>query len=77
MLFIVSCGIDISEDSNITVDESRCLGSTCRICSKTCKYDAIGFYGPDSKAVIDPVKCISCGECIYECPAGAISGTVR
>ncbi|HNW16088.1 MAG TPA: 4Fe-4S binding protein [bacterium] len=77
LIFIGSCGIDPSEDSNITVDETLCIGSTCRICAKTCKYDAVSFYGPESKALIDPLKCISCGDCISQCPTGAISGTVK
>lgn len=77
VLFFISCGIDPSEDSNMIVDESRCIGASCRNCMHVCKYDAISFYGPESKAFIDPLKCISCGECVSQCPAGAISGTIK
>ena len=44
--------------------EIGCLG--CRICVKTCKYDAITV--EDNLASIDPDKCTGCGECAEKCP---------
>lgn len=28
--------------------------------------------GPDRKASIDVSQCIACGNCVYQCPFGAI-----
>ncbi len=44
--------------------EIGCLG--CKICEKTCEYDAIKV--ADSLATIDYDKCTSCGECAEKCP---------
>ena len=44
--------------------EIGCLG--CRICVKTCKYDAI--HVEDNLASIDYEKCTGCGECALKCP---------
>lgn len=45
-----------------------CIG--CRKCFKICKYDAITMNG--TLAVIDHDKCTHCGDCLPECPTGAI-----
>jgi [FeFe] hydrogenase (group B1/B3) len=42
-----------------------------RPCEKNCPAKAISM-GPDRKASIDPNKCVSCGECVVQCPFGAI-----
>jgi len=41
-----------------------CIG--CKICEKTCEYDAIHVV--DNLAVIDYTKCVSCGQCAPKCP---------
>jgi electron transport complex protein RnfB len=44
--------------------EIGCIG--CKICEKTCKYDAI--HVEDNLASIDYEKCTGCGECAVKCP---------
>ncbi len=51
--------------------EIGCLG--CKICVKTCKYDAI--HVEDNLAAIDYDKCIGCGECAEKCPRGLIKNS--
>ncbi len=41
-----------------------CIG--CKICEKTCEYDAIHVI--DNLARIDYSKCVSCGQCAPKCP---------
>ena len=41
-----------------------CIG--CKICEKTCQYDAI--HVTDNLADIDYDKCTGCGECAIKCP---------
>ena len=45
-----------------------CLG--CKICEKTCQYDAIHVI--DNLAVIDYDKCVSCNQCAPKCPRNLI-----
>ena len=52
------------------VDHEKCIG--CRMCSKQCNQDAIG-YGEDKKATIDHELCVGCGRCIASCNYDAIS----
>ena len=71
--FLASC--DPTFDmSNIVVDETKCLGYSCRICEKVCTFDAIHLSGPDGIPVIDPNKCTSCGDCVNACPEQALTG---
>ncbi|HSW60865.1 MAG TPA: 4Fe-4S binding protein [bacterium] len=74
LIFLILSGCDPTFDQDVVVDETKCLGYSCRICEKVCRFDAIHFYGPDSIPVIDPNKCTSCGDCIRECPEQAITG---
>jgi hypothetical protein len=37
-----------------------------------CAQEAIGINPETEKAVIDPVRCVGCGECILVCPYGNI-----
>jgi len=43
----------------------------CRRCEKACNYGAITVN--DNLAVIDPEKCVNCGECAAVCPQKTIS----
>lgn len=45
-----------------------CIG--CKACVKVCPVEAIEFY--DELAIIDPVKCNKCGECVIKCPTKCI-----
>lgn len=51
----------------ITVILDKCVG--CRLCIKTCPYDAIDLV--DKKAVIND-RCTLCGACVESCPYEAI-----
>ncbi len=42
----------------------------CKICEKTCKFDAI--HVTNNLSVIDYTKCTSCGACVKSCPAKTI-----
>ena len=42
-----------------------------RPCAASCGMDAISS-DEDGKAVIDYDKCVSCGQCLVNCPFGAI-----
>ncbi len=71
---LVSCGLDPSLDTPVTINYDRCVGSSCRVCERVCPFDAIRFYGPEDKPVVDPDKCTQCGACVRECPYQAITG---
>ena len=47
---------------------AACIG--CGKCAKVCKFDAITIQ--DNLAFIDSAKCKACGQCVFECPTGAI-----
>jgi electron transport complex protein RnfB len=50
------------------VCEVGCIA--CRLCEKSCKFDAIHVV--DNVAVIDDAKCKNCGACVKVCPRGTI-----
>ena len=74
ILAILFAGCDPTLDSNIVVDETKCLGYSCRMCEKVCTFDAIRLSGPDGVPIIDPNKCTSCGDCVNACPEQALTG---
>lgn len=47
---------------------AACIG--CGKCAKVCKFDAITIQ--DNLCYIDHAKCKACGQCVFECPTGAI-----
>ena len=54
----------------MSVCSAGCIG--CKICEKTCKFDAIHVV--DNIAVIDYDKCKNCGMCANKCPKKVITG---
>lgn len=46
--------------------------STCTVCTKVCKYEAISCN--ERTMEIDSQRCNSCGNCIIACPLSAIKG---
>jgi uncharacterized Fe-S center protein len=69
----------LSQHSNISpqVKGKTCTG--CETCLSWCAQQAISMLSPppgvETKhniALIDPKKCIGCGECILTCPSGSI-----
>ncbi|MDO4590870.1 MAG: [FeFe] hydrogenase, group A [Slackia sp.] len=48
----------------------QCKG--CDDCVKVCPNDAITVAGLGTKHVIDPEKCLSCGQCLITCPFARI-----
>jgi len=65
---IVACALHEPGKETKAVCPVGCIA--CKICEKTCKYDAIHVI--DYLAVIDHNKCTSCGECVKACPAKTI-----
>ena len=52
----------------MAVCKTSCIA--CRMCERTCQHDAVHVV--DNVAVIDPAKCVGCGECAAKCPKHAI-----
>lgn len=50
------------------IDPQLCNG--CAACQRVCRVGAIKIH--QSQALIDPAKCIACGECIVACPSKAV-----
>lgn len=59
----------IYRDKNgvIRIKKDLCVG--CLICVGFCPEEAM-FQHDD---YLEPFKCVACGQCVQECPAGAIS----
>ena len=58
----------------VNVIPEDCIG--CKICIKSCPYDAIDFDEDDKKAIIND-KCTVCGACIPACPEEAIVSDIK
>lgn len=50
------------------VCDKACIA--CKRCEKACQFDAIHVI--NQCAIIDPVKCTNCGECVIVCPTKCI-----
>jgi heterodisulfide reductase subunit A len=53
------------------IDERLCRG--CRICQKSCPYQAIDFLEDQIVCRVNPAVCTGCGSCAAACPTGAAS----
>ncbi len=60
--------------AGVTVKEEDCIG--CKVCIKSCPYDAIDFDDESKKASINE-KCTVCGACIPVCPEDAIVSEIE
>jgi electron transport complex protein RnfB len=58
-------GKDVKEHCDV-----GCIG--CKICEKTCKFDAVHVI--DNIAIIDYDKCVNCSQCVMKCPKKIIHG---
>lgn len=67
---------DLQDDprrlNNVIVDPELCMG--CKKCLRTCCHDVYEWDEAEhmSKAVYTE-ECVSCYQCMYFCPAGAIT----
>ena len=66
----VQCSSKDMGKAVMSVCSAGCIG--CKICEKTCKFDAIHVI--DNIAVIDYDKCKNCGMCANKCPKMVITG---
>ncbi|MBI5519145.1 MAG: 4Fe-4S binding protein [Desulfovibrio sp.] len=63
--------IDPTKFSFVQVDAEKC--QACGTCDDVCKTGAIQPVGKDEKRqVLDPAACVNCGQCLVNCPYGAI-----
>ena len=60
--------------AGVKVTEEICVG--CKVCLKSCPYDAIDFDDEAKKAFIND-KCTVCGACIPVCPEEAIVSEIE
>ncbi|TLN16481.1 4Fe-4S dicluster domain-containing protein [bacterium] len=63
-------GFDYLGLTTLKFDRERCVG--CFLCLDVCPHSV--FEASDRKvSLVAPKKCIECGACARNCPAGAIS----
>ncbi|MDA3832678.1 MAG: formate dehydrogenase subunit alpha, partial [Spirochaetales bacterium] len=63
----------------IVIDPNKCI--FCQRCKNSCEYDALELTGtnfdndglPEQISLIINEKCVSCGSCVDNCPAGGLS----
>ena len=60
--------------AGVRIKEEDCIG--CKICLKSCPYEAIDFDVEEKKASINE-KCTVCGACIPVCSTGAIVSEIE
>ena len=64
----ISGGLNNSEIKIPVVNLDECIA--CQECEKSCSCQAITF-DHNGKAIINE-NCNGCGQCVHDCPAGAI-----
>ena len=64
---LINGGIEL-EPFVASIDQSKC--NLCKKCIDICKYKAA--YIQDGILTVDPISCIGCGACIWECENNAI-----
>ena len=62
--------VDPSKFSLVQVDASKC--QACGTCDDACQTGAIQPSGDDGVRIIHADACINCGQCLVNCPYGAI-----
>ena len=60
------------EHPKVYVDQTKCLGDKCGLCSRRFKCPGNIWDIKNNKATIDDVLCVGCGVCADLCPAKAI-----
>ena len=64
----VKCSNKDTGKAAMAVCKTSCIA--CRMCERTCQHDAVHVI--DNLAIIDPEKCVGCGDCAVKCPKHAI-----
>ena len=62
-------GIDFYSGQKAVIDQKSC--SSCGICKKECRFNAIDFH--EGQYSIDALACEGCGLCSHLCPESAIT----
>lgn len=65
---IVRCSNKDLGRAAMAVCKTSCIA--CHMCERTCQHDAVHVV--DNCAIIDPAKCVGCGDCAAKCPKHAI-----
>lgn len=65
---LVQCSNKDMGKAAMAVCKTSCIA--CRMCERTCQHDAVHVV--DNVAVIDPSKCVGCGDCAEKCPKKSI-----
>ena len=65
---VVMCRNEATGKRAVQQCKTACVA--CKRCEKACQFDAIHVV--NNCAIIDPVKCTLCGECVKVCPTNCI-----